>query len=860
MNSYSTKKTLSILLSGAMLASTFQPAFAAPMAAPAVPDFVRAFTPPSRLGYVDSFYKGSTEKPVILIEDLHANYGVQKNIEGMLKIFQPQATPVRGAMVVGVEGAWEDENLSFTRNHSLAEREKLGDFLMREAEMTGMEYFAMNSDKPVRLAGIDDKTDYLVNLNVIRQSAGIRLRLANRLDELHAVIAQSKRDAPRSLRKLWKVEEAFNRGDMDLSELARELGVSHIDNYGAAQSMLLKKKIELAGQAGSKAAFLTNLVKAEQGFRLLANLFRQQLTMEEVGYVAKQTPEILALVNDLMPGQDIGEWREALRSAIDHYAMAIVRDGPMAAKVMELSRQNPSVPVVMVFGGFHTAGVTNIFRQKNLSYVVISPVVRSHTMNDEVLYLRRILGDHLTGEEITAARTQAIHTAHTTAEPVEERLEGPVKETFEGGGGSGVNMPLRLAVPASQETYKSPVDYLNTVIEELKEASVVTGLKQNGLKLLQDAAASAGVTVQVLNESQLSDKIHPLLQVSWKNGNPDSKVLEVHRMPVDSTDSSGYATLPNLIWEKKRGLTQYELSFPVMYRNGGIGGQVHNSIAMALGAMGMSIHDVLYKAGVEAYLYGGDNKGIWRVAIRWDDSLPNGEKVSRRGGYLEVRLNPALLSMDRRALNMHVLKALINVANWREIEKMNHGEAEAFTMKEFVKTLARGGETAIPLTLRAAKFAADTLGTGFTPLSSLVETVMTIVGDRHGEDAVTALVADNRFEEAITEFCASVAETFDPNAKVSERGINMPALDMKTIAERLTNGVRPEEVNSLAAQLSGAAKTLESGTAEQVNALFTNASGSFHQALVAIGVVNEGRQLLEDRQIAAARLAQLAAA
>src|SRR3954471_10091966 len=88
------KKTASQILSILTSVSLLIPGFsgtagAVGPAAVAMPDFVKALTPPDRLGYVDSYFKGNTEHPVILIEDLHANYAVQRNIQGLLEHYQP---------------------------------------------------------------------------------------------------------------------------------------------------------------------------------------------------------------------------------------------------------------------------------------------------------------------------------------------------------------------------------------------------------------------------------------------------------------------------------------------------------------------------------------------------------------------------------------------------------------------------------------------------------------------------------------------------------------------------------------------------------------------------------------------------
>src|SRR5205823_4745517 len=107
-------------------------------------------TPPTRLGFVDSYFQGATKEPVILIQDLHANYGVQKKIMGLLQFLEPRTASNGRSMTVGVEGAWGDIDLSFLKSYDLKVRQAVGDVLLKNAESSGMEQFSILSPQPVR--------------------------------------------------------------------------------------------------------------------------------------------------------------------------------------------------------------------------------------------------------------------------------------------------------------------------------------------------------------------------------------------------------------------------------------------------------------------------------------------------------------------------------------------------------------------------------------------------------------------------------------------------------------------------------------------------------------------------------------
>lgn len=393
------------------------------------PDFVKAFTPPASLGYITDSYKGQTDKPVILIQDLHANYGVQKKIMGLLEFLQPKVSSPEKSMVLGVEGDWGEIDNRWFREKPVAVRKKAGDFLLKHAEIHGMELFAGLSDAPVKLIGIENPDDYLVHRSLFNKSLRARLQLANILDQLRHAVSFSKSDAPRALKRLWRMEESFRAGKLDLARMSKELDVQ-LNDYGQAERVLNEKKQEIVERQNDadQAFLLRNVVKADASLEFLARLLRYQLTFEEVKLAAEQLPSMLAVVKAFLPQMNVRLWNEAVRTSLDHYAVALLRDKPMAERAMELAERNAGASVVVVTGGFHTQGIAERLRAKKMSYVAIAPVVSAHTSHDEKLYLRRMLGLHVSVQEIqkfakvpTSQRTLGPQ-AGTNAAPVAEGM------------------------------------------------------------------------------------------------------------------------------------------------------------------------------------------------------------------------------------------------------------------------------------------------------------------------------------------------------------------------------------------------------------------------------------------------------
>ncbi len=407
-------QSLAILLNLTLVGSSFADiGMPGNAASAAMPDFVKTLTPPTALGYLTDSYKGNTDHPVILIQDLHANYGVQKKIEGLLKFLQPKVSPKGSPMVLGIEGAWGQMNLTNVRSSALKVRQIAADFLLKEAEISGMEHFAAMSPVPVDFYGIDNPQDYIIHQNLFRKSLAARLELAGKIDQLRIVVNKSKADGPRSLRHLWKLADNFHAGKIGLDELSNALG-TRLSDYGQAEAALSDAQTAAAGlEKGEKAFYMKNVVAADQDLSMLSRLFRQQLTFEEVQYVSKRVSKMLVVIQALLPKENMKLWEDTVRSAIDHYAVALLRNQPMASHAKELAAQNPGKSVVLVTGGFHTAGIAESLKAKKISYIVVAPVVDSHTAKDERLYIKRMMGIRVSSSEEAKELAQIKATAHT---------------------------------------------------------------------------------------------------------------------------------------------------------------------------------------------------------------------------------------------------------------------------------------------------------------------------------------------------------------------------------------------------------------------------------------------------------------
>ncbi len=528
--------------------------------------------PPGQLGRVVDYYnaegvkKGKSEEGknplVILIQDLHAHYGVQKNIAGLLDFLANKLASVHPSsslppsiasslpFALAVEGASGPIDSSVM---ALFPDEKVklaaSDYLMREGELTGAEYFAIKRGIPNLLVGAENEKYYLVHRDLFRKTLADRNELVSQLKAIQHDINELPRYVFHKNKALWEFQqqvEAYDKGEIsthefigllmnkadtaatsedrsngrsavtaeppqwqdsrndrttidlkrdfptlaafaansqfgtmdqvraatasfltqiqsnlsaqekaDLKLLAKNNGTTtyylylreliykkqlflavppelaqYLEYIHTAQTMGMDRVIheakELAFRIKLRLAAVTaddsrngsaavDLVQVQHDLDLLLRLADLQATEYEVRDFAPRLNQFVALTKALLAkterakGFDEISIRRLISSSIDFYVMALLRNKPMIENTLgllspspapSLPRSSPPSVAVLVAGGFHTIQLTNMLREKNVSYLVISPTIDKVTDADRTLYVKRLSGNHLTEQEI----------------------------------------------------------------------------------------------------------------------------------------------------------------------------------------------------------------------------------------------------------------------------------------------------------------------------------------------------------------------------------------------------------------------------------------------------------------------------
>jgi len=338
------KSGLAVFLALALIA---QSAPAAP-AAPA-PSFCSSFALPTHVGSITASFtpvnvpnaaaKGVPD--VVLIQDLHVNRSVQLNIS---KILHSIKTAGWLPQDIAIEGAAGPVDVDFMQKTPDAEiRKQAADYLVSQGEMAGDMHFVV-TEGAGQLYGIETPATYDSVIELYRKSYGQRIDLDRRLAEL---------------------ERALNY-------------LSHNKNGTVRE----------------------NTTQLRQDVQVLTQLVRQQVPVNELSNTLRQAMLAIDHLQMVLPTDQARALLPPLSAAINYYTLALMRNEDMFANLKTLRATTHQATSVLVVGGFHTPGLTDLLKKENLSFIVITPNVQKLDRVDEKLYVERMLGNHFTPEQM----------------------------------------------------------------------------------------------------------------------------------------------------------------------------------------------------------------------------------------------------------------------------------------------------------------------------------------------------------------------------------------------------------------------------------------------------------------------------
>ncbi len=571
------RRILSCILSFALIFTSFP--FRS-MAAPAPgPSLAGGIVPPGSIGFLAERFTGSSNKRVILIQDLHAHLDTQRKIAALLKFYESKGMLQHPIGLEGTKGTWDLSKLNAFPIEK--KREPFFNYLLAEASLTGPEYFSLITRRPRLLYGFDSIDDYKAQRQLFKVTLGPRRIVVSQMARVYDLLVKLENKEFKGNLKSWRKDtELFDHGqlagDLYLKKLV-SLG-SRINVMPAAPSLQkalsARNSSEIASLSASdvfysdvrkygqevalglcKTPLQTNIVKSIYAADLLKRLFSQQLTFEEIHTIAMRQEATVAMAQDLIRVSGQPSWfnasalLELIRASTDFYVAALMRNAPMARNIAALFNQalsTPKIPsakedtAIVVAGGFHTAGITQELKKQGISYDVISPnITAEFTAADETRYAERMAGvpvslDGLSSPKVVALSESYIDTPQIkTANPLTSE-EGKVT-----GGSWFGDTPAVLAwehlmgISDGQQSLEGALPaHLSSAFDTGSTVSMVRGADQQfptnvqGSEILR-AIALADRQYQGLGKSEALKEVHVV------SGDVEPEVLANFPMDIE---------------------------------------------------------------------------------------------------------------------------------------------------------------------------------------------------------------------------------------------------------------------------------------------------------------------------------------
>jgi hypothetical protein len=442
MNRTTITKVFSTSLSLALGVSSIPvPAGAFGPVGPAAPAFVERLTPPAQFGYVASSYapNGEDKPRLIVISDLHGHVEVQRHIMGMLGDLVPKLKAQNSEKVpVFLEGGWEANLEEPLRGFSDPQtRHFMGEYYLQKAELGGPQAYSekIAGTNQVSMIGVEDKEEYLANKARFAQTYPARRQLLEALKAQEVALRVLTNSVTgRSFQKLEALRDDYYAGhvtsaryDKALVRLAQrfhiqdrhvevlkqaattdpnELDIAMAFVYSAVSKELAESRpltSFLRQQLNGEGTIRENLARVDANLDLLKRLVGDQLTPSEVTLAVSRMADLVRIAELLLQDQPVSvNVRDVVHQSLDFYPLAFLRDETLVKNSLaSLDKMSPQTTGILVAGGFHTDAIAEYLRQHQIAHIVINPAIsRDLTSEEELNYVKRMCGDHVTAGEL----------------------------------------------------------------------------------------------------------------------------------------------------------------------------------------------------------------------------------------------------------------------------------------------------------------------------------------------------------------------------------------------------------------------------------------------------------------------------
>ncbi len=250
---------------------------------------------PAQWGQIQEQTQGQNGKTIVLIQEAHVNYEIQKSIAEILKSLV-QTDSLR---LVLVEGGSGDVDLSYFRHYAdEKDRLEVAEHYLREGKISGEEYLDIVSDLNMELWGIENKNLYEQNLKAFLNLEDKKKHLNTELSKFERALKKLKAKiySP-SLVRLDKKRQRFEKDSLSLNAYLSDL--AKINPDAIKEFPALQNLMSIMNKEGAYDSEKVEWERSALIRRLSNTLTKPELEKIKVLQNPKSHHEELALVRSL---------------------------------------------------------------------------------------------------------------------------------------------------------------------------------------------------------------------------------------------------------------------------------------------------------------------------------------------------------------------------------------------------------------------------------------------------------------------------------------------------------------------------------------------------------------------------------
>lgn len=369
-------------------------------------------------------------KTVVIVQDAHISSQAQKNIQSIIRDLSEK----NDVALIGVEGAEGSINTTEYSSFPIQRvREAVTDAYICKGRISGTDAAAINIDSErVHFYGVEDEGEYKRHFAVYKRIVSLRAAFEKSADEIQNVFTEYKKSVFNDKqKKLDVLISAYRNHELDFSAYALALiklsdgYIQESNEYTYLRLFLDLSKIQMRLEGDLNKNQITALKKAydkKKGLLDYARLIQEceSLSYELLSFYSDSGRDLVktiwfmdliedmvhlralpfqvekfnflvdaGVVNDLLlflesqgvfaSEKEAGVFTSQLNDVVavvqQFYSIAISRNNTLLSNLLNASEMLDADMPVLVAGGYHTRGITDLLRERNTSYAVVSPNV-----------------------------------------------------------------------------------------------------------------------------------------------------------------------------------------------------------------------------------------------------------------------------------------------------------------------------------------------------------------------------------------------------------------------------------------------------------------------------------------------------